>query len=395
MRIFLCGYLFVWLQHLVSKEEFLFINSPRGFWRSLEQRSHFCALLAFIGFNLVSFLSNHYQHPLNPLRCLSTKLSHQFSHFIRPKDFKDTTWWLRNTKLLSWRFYLMNMLLILLTLIAIFLIDSTFEKVFDSQCNNEDDFRNDLRGMQWGKEQLLSNPANFYMNPQKSKIDRSAFKWFSVPILNDLPASTTSSFLSQLTVVPTSSFSHFHVPSNATSTANGLRIHNDVTIAHVSARTATTTATKTLAPATRSATTNAPKSQLNKCKATQTQNKARSLNILHPAKKAANYATSRNLLLFFVQSNPVITISSLLLPHNFTRPAITTATNDDFSLQLIVESFSTGAEQAASTTICDDTSKLIVIYSKTSLHFCKDCENFVRENWSNCSNSTETMSLSS
>ena len=46
----------------------------------------------------------------------------------------------------------MNMLLILLTLIEIFLIDSTFEKVFDSQRNNEDDFRNDFRGMQCVKE---------------------------------------------------------------------------------------------------------------------------------------------------------------------------------------------------------------------------------------------------
>jgi hypothetical protein len=92
------------------------------------------------------------------------------------------------------------------------------------------------------------------------------------------------------------------------------------------------------------------------------------------------------------------------------------ATNDNFSLQLIVEPISMGAQQVALATICNDlfklidalfsegalfapyifenaftyanklnyegawaqatsfqTSKLIVIYSKTSLHFRKDC----------------------
>jgi hypothetical protein len=63
----------------------------------------------------------------------------------------------------------------------------------------------------------------------------------SVP--NDFPAITTSSFL------------QCYVPMNAT-------------IAHVSAMTATTNATMTQVPATRRATTNAPKYQLNKFKAT-------------------------------------------------------------------------------------------------------------------------------
>jgi hypothetical protein len=54
--------------------------------------------------------------------------------------------------------------------------------------------------------------------------------------------------------------------------------------------------------------------------------------LIHPAKSAANYATSRNLLLLFFQNNPAIMIPSLLLPHDFERPAIMT-----FSLQLIVE----------------------------------------------------------
>jgi hypothetical protein len=157
----------------------------------------------------------------------------------------------------------MNMLLILLTLIAIFLFDRSLGKAFDSQRNNEDIFRKDLRGMKRAKEMLSSDQANFSTNPRKSETnDRSAFEWFSVPTSNDGSASTISSFLSQLTVVPTSSFSHFHVPTNATNTATGLTSLNDVTIAHVSASTATTTVTMTLVPipATRSATTNAPKS---------------------------------------------------------------------------------------------------------------------------------------
>jgi hypothetical protein len=132
---------------------------------------------------------------------------------------------------------------------------------------------------------------------------------------------------------------------------------NDVTIAHVSATTATTTATMTQVPAT--ATTNAPKYQIDKCKATRTQHKTRSPSILHPAKKAANYATKKNLLLFFIQNDPAITISSLLLPRDSALPAIMTTMNATFSLQLIVELFSTGAEQVASATIRDDFFKLI------------------------------------
>jgi hypothetical protein len=109
----------------------------------------------------------------------------------------------------------------------------------------------------------------------------------SVP--NNFPAITTSSFLQR------------YVPMNTT-------------IAHVSATTATTNSTMTQVPATRSATTNAPKYQLNKCKATQAQNKMMSLSILHPAKMTANYAIPKCLLLFFVRNDPAITISSLLLP---------------------------------------------------------------------------------
>ncbi len=98
---------------------------------------------------------------------------------------------------------------------------------------------------------LCSNQANFYVIPLKSQTNNSsAFGNFFSPTPNDGPASTMRSFLSQLMVMPTSSFLHFHVPKNATSTASGLRIHddscktslNDVTINHVSTTTATMTA---------------------------------------------------------------------------------------------------------------------------------------------------------
>ena len=124
----------------------------------------------------------------------------------------------------------MNMILTLLTLITIFLIDCTLGKAFDSQRNNEDIFQNVQRKCY----EATRAQANFSTNPQKSETnDRSAFKQFSVPISIDGPASSISSFLSQLTVVPTSSFSHFHVPTNATNTATGLTSLNAVTIANV------------------------------------------------------------------------------------------------------------------------------------------------------------------
>jgi hypothetical protein len=199
----------------------------------------------------------------------------------------------------------------LLTLITIFLFDSTLGKAFDSQRNNKDIFQNNSRGKQHAKEMLRSNQAYFYTNPQKSEIkDSLAFKQFSVPISNDDPASFMSIFLSQLMVVPTSNFLHFHIPMNATNTATGLRIHydlhqislNDVTIAHVSATTATMTATMTNVYATGNATTKVLRYQLTRAQKTIIP------SILHPSKKAANYETPRYLLLFFVQNNPAILI---------------------------------------------------------------------------------------
>jgi hypothetical protein len=61
------------------------------------------------------------------------------------------------------------MFLLLLTLIAIFLIDSTLGKAFDSQCNNKDIFRNDSRGKQPAKEMLRNDHANFCTIPLKSE----------------------------------------------------------------------------------------------------------------------------------------------------------------------------------------------------------------------------------
>ncbi len=95
------------------------------------------------------------------------------------------------------------------TLIAQVLF-TTFGHAFDSQCNNKDIFWHDSRGKQCAKEMLHSDQGNLYMNPLKSETnDSSVFKQLSVPIPRDDPASFMSIFLSQLMVVPTSSFLHF------------------------------------------------------------------------------------------------------------------------------------------------------------------------------------------
>ena len=109
------------------------------------------------------------------------------------------------------------MLQILLTLITIFLIDRTLGQAFDSQCNNEDIFRKDLRGMKRAKEMLLSNQANFSTNPQKSETnDRSTFKRFSVPIPNDVSAFMQLSVPNDIPAITTSSFKQLNVPTIAT-----------------------------------------------------------------------------------------------------------------------------------------------------------------------------------
>jgi hypothetical protein len=138
-----------------------------------------------------------------------------------------------------------------------------------------------------------SNQVSSFMIPLKSETqnDSPAFKQLSVSIPNDGLASTMDSFLSQLTVVPTPSFLHFHIQTNTTSAATEHRINNDahqtslndVTKTHVSLKTATTTMTMTHVPTTRFAKGKAPQFQLNTCKATQAQHKTMNPSILQPA----------------------------------------------------------------------------------------------------------------
>ena len=209
----------------------------------------------------------------------------------------------------------MNMFLTLLTLIVVFLFDCTLGKAIDSQRKNTDFVQKDSRGMQRAKEMLRSDQANFYTNPLKSATsDGFAFEWSSVPIPNDDPAST----IEQLSVPndgPSSTIQQLSVPNNSPVHFKQLSVPMTAPQAF-SAMTATMTATMTQVPATKTATTNTPRNQLDNDKATRTQHKTRSPSILHSTKKAANYATQRNLLLYFVQNNPAITISGLLLPHD-------------------------------------------------------------------------------
>ena len=225
----------------------------------------------------------------------------------------------------------MNMFLMLLALIEVFLFDRTLGKAIDSQCNNRHIYGKDLRGMQHAKEMLWSDQAIFYTNPWKSETNNSStFKQLSAP--NDIPAITTLSF------------TQLNVPTNATNTATGLRTHhidfqqtslNDVKIAYVSATTAITTATLTQVPA--SATTNAPKFQLDKCKAPRAQHKTKSPSILHPVFTTANNASPRSPFLLPNEDNSETLTSSLLLFCIKDAPAIMMATFANFSLQLIVD----------------------------------------------------------
>jgi hypothetical protein len=111
----------------------------------------------------------------------------------------------------------MNMLLTLLTLIAIFFIDRTLGKALDSQRNNKDIFRKDLRGMQSVKEMLSSDRANFYTNPQKTGTnDTSTFDRFSVFVPNDVSAFIQISVTNDIPATTTSSFKQLNVPTIAT-----------------------------------------------------------------------------------------------------------------------------------------------------------------------------------
>ncbi len=111
--------------------------------------------------------------------------------------------------------------------------------------------------MQRAKEMLWSDQANFYRNPLKSATsDSFAFKQSSVPIPNDVPAS----IIKQLSV-PTKSLT--------TTQRNLFLLRNE------------------------------------------DNSEIMTLCLLHPAKSAANYATSRNLLLFYIRNDPAIMIQSL------------------------------------------------------------------------------------
>ncbi len=175
-----------------------------------------------------------------------------------------------------------------------------------------------------------------------------------------------------------------------TSTTTGLTSLNDVTTAHVSATTATTTVTTTQVPATRTAITNVPTYQLEKCKATRTHLKTRSPSILHPAKKAANNATL-NLLLPFIQDNLAIKTSSLLLLRDLKHPAIMTATNVIFSLQFIVELLLTGTKQVAPATILDNSFKLIDVLALEGATFAP----YIFEDASACTNKSSKFAVAS
>ena len=59
--------------------------------------------------------------------------------------------------------------------------------------------------------------------------------------------------------------------------------------------------------------------------------------LLHPAKIAANYATSRNLFLLYIRNDPAIMITSLLLVCVRDAPAIMMEPLANFSFQLVVE----------------------------------------------------------
>ena len=101
---------------------------------------------------------------------------------------------------------------------------------------------------------------------------------------------------------------------------------------------------------------------------------------------------AQNLLLFFIRNDSAITISSLLLPRDFARPATTIATNGNFSLQLIVESLSTGADyQVAPATILDDSFKLIDVLTSEGAMFAP----YIFENASTRTNKSSKFAVAS
>ncbi len=248
---------------------------------------------------------------------------------------------------------------------------------------------------------------------------------------NNSPAITTSSFLqlpndspAKQHPVPHNGPAHFKQPSvPMTTTSTGLQADNDchsslndvTALQAFPATTATMTATMTQVPTMTTAITKAT-IKLVKC-------------FLHPSKTGANNATakSENLLLH-AQIGSAITAAlnaqNLLLLSIREDSAIMLAMHAIYSLQLIVESFSTGTKQVAPATIHNNlfklivalaserarfapyifdnaftyanklnheglraqatsrqASKLIVNYFKISFHFCEDCRIFYEGEW--------------
>ncbi len=195
-------------------------------------------------------------------------------------DSKDTIWWLQDTKLLLRQFYLTNMFLTLLTLIAFFLFDSTLGKAFDSQCNDKAIFSKRLERKATCKGNALEQSCQFLHDSSEIRNKwRPCFYYWAAFCPRQRPCNYNFKFLAafkrqtciaaswptrrshffyehisvQIDDSATSSLSHIHIPTNATNTATGFRIHydshqtslNDETIAHIFATTARTTATMT------------------------------------------------------------------------------------------------------------------------------------------------------
>ena len=140
-----------------------------------------------------------------------------------------------------------------------------------TQVNDEGISQQD--SLQSMKEVPHFDQAYFFTIPLKyeTQNDSHAFEQLSVPIPNDVPASTMNSCLSQLRmVVPTSSFLLFHFSTNATGTVLHSRFTitsadpnlHGITTAHVFNTFATTTATMNHVPTIRSATTKCHNSSL-------------------------------------------------------------------------------------------------------------------------------------
>jgi hypothetical protein len=90
----------------------------------------------------------------------------------------------------------MDMLLMLLTLIAIILF-TTFGQAFNSQCNNEYIFQYDSRGKRRAKEMLHGDQGNSYTNPLKPETNNSSISSNSLSQSHMMALHISSSILPQ------------------------------------------------------------------------------------------------------------------------------------------------------------------------------------------------------